>query len=43
MAQSILDNGLKMVIGVVKVFKFGRMVQNMKGIGKMTWQMEKVD
>ena len=43
MAQSILDNGPKMDIDVEKVFKFGQMVQNTKGIGKMIWLMEKVD
>lgn len=43
MVRFIKDNGQRMDLDMVVVFKFGRMVQNMKDIGVTIWQMVKVD
>jgi len=43
MELSIKASGQKMVYVTVVVFKFGKMVLNMKDIGVTIWQMEKVD
>ena len=43
MVPFIMDHGLKMASEKEKEFNFGKMVVNMKVIGKMTKQMDMVD
>ena len=37
------ENGLRMDLGMVKDYKYGRMALNMRVIGKMTWLTAKAD